>query len=253
MWYRVITPWLIGVLSLGLGVSRASADELRAADVLNLKGDGPDGRGNTDDDTWGFWFEVVHNKQFQRLSLATASLTAEQRKDGIRDPKAKRGAGKVRGPIASMLPNGADLDGWMFHRDWDGRFEGVWADKKTSTVMVHPYAEKSAHCAVAITYRVSKAGKYVVKGKLTDLVVNTAPPHDGALWRVEHVAGAKATLLKSGGPVGDGKGPESAAFDIPGTALNPGDLVRLVIHPNRWWGTDLTRIDSFKIELAGNP
>ncbi|MBI1913976.1 MAG: M1 family peptidase, partial [Planctomycetes bacterium] len=52
---------------------------------------------------------------------------------------------------ASRQPIPAVMDGWIFHRDWDGRFEGVWADRKTGVILVHPYVEKRFHGAVAIT------------------------------------------------------------------------------------------------------
>lgn len=243
-------------ISLGLAVAvlliptHVRADELKAEHVLNVKGDGADGKGNTDDDTWGFWFEVVHNHEFHRLSLATAKLTPEQRKNGVSDPTAKRGKGKVRGPVASLLPDSENLDGWIFHRDWDGRFEGIWANKSTGAIMAHPYAEKSAHCAVAISYKIPKAGAYAVTAKLTDLAVNTTPPHDGILWRLDKVSGGKSSNLAKGGPIGDGKGPESESFGVPRAEFAQGELVRLVIHPNRHWGQDLTRIDYFKIEPA---
>lgn len=234
-------PWM----AIGLAVALpARGDELKPEHVLNVKGDGPDGKGNTADDTWGFWFELAHEPaRFERLSLATAAMTEAQRKDGIRK--------KVRGPVASLLPNPADSEGWIFHRDWDGRFEGVWADKKTNAVLAYPYVEKQFHGAVAITYRAHKAGVYDLAGKLTDLTVNDQAPHDGILWRVELLTGKeKAKVLDKGGPVGDGKGPESASFQVRQVKLSQGDIVRLVIHPNRWWGTDLTRVDYFRIEAT---
>ncbi|MHC4984220.1 MAG: GDSL-type esterase/lipase family protein, partial [Planctomycetota bacterium] len=97
--------------------------ELTPADVANPKGDGPDGKGNTPDDTWQFWFELAHARQaFHRLSLATATMSAEQRQKGI--------PGKVDGPIAGNLPNPDDTEGWIFSTDWDGGYEGFWGDRK---------------------------------------------------------------------------------------------------------------------------
>jgi hypothetical protein len=216
--------------------------QLQPADILNVKGDGPDGKGNTDDDTWQFWFEVIHAKgTFQRLSLHTSAMPAAQRMKGI--PK------KVRGPIASMLPNPADTEGWIYHRDWDGRFEGIWADKKTGAILVHPYTEKTDPGALAITYRIPMSGRYQVSGGITDLQVAKSKPHDGVRWRLERPVGkGKFDVVGRGGPIGDGAGPDSTTFVVKDIALTKGDLLRFVIDPINHWGTDLTRIDSLKIE-----
>jgi len=124
---------------------------LTTADVLNAKGDGPDGKGNTADDTWQFWFELAHKPgSFHRLDIHTTAMSDGQRKNGI-----KR---KITGPIAGMMPNPKDTEGWIYHSDWDGRFEGAWADKKTDTVMLYPYVEKGYHGCVALSYRIKKGG-----------------------------------------------------------------------------------------------
>ncbi len=47
---------------------------------------------------------------------------------------------------------------------------------------------------------------------------------------------------------GDEVGPNSQEFSFPKVALKKGQLLRLVIDPNKWWGTDMTRIDDFKIK-----
>lgn len=231
------------LFSFLIGPISAQSAELKADAVLLQKGDGPDGKGNTADDTWQFWFELAHKRNsFRRLTLTTTTLTAQQRKKGI--PR------KVTGPIAAWLPNPEMTEGWLVHRDWDGRFEGVWADKKTRHVYLHPYVEKGSHCAVAVSYLVPKTGTYQVQGQLTDATVApNYPKHDGVLWRVERVdAQGKAHLLARGGPIGDGKGrPDSAKFDKTKVELRKGEHVRLVIHPNKWWGADLTRVDSFRI------
>lgn len=240
-----IMRWSTATVLLCSLASSAIATDLKPADITDLKGDGPDGKANTADDTWQFWFELAHAPgRFEPLSLATLSLSAEQRKNGI--PR------KVTGPIGAHLPNPADSDGWIFHRDWDGRFEGVWADRKTGEILVHPYAEKKSHCAVAISYRVPKGGMYTIEGKLTDVAVNDKAPHDGVLWRVERVDAKDAVMVfEKGGPIGDGQGrPESATFRVANVRLEAGDRIRLVIHPNRWWGADLTRIDRFSVEAA---
>lgn len=219
--------------------------ELRPADIANARGDGPDGKGNSEDDTWQFWFEIIHAKgQFARLSLHTAAMPAQQRKDGIKK--------KVRGPIASMLPNPAETEGWIYHRDWDGRFEGIWADRKTGAILVHPYTEKTDPGCVAITYKAPATGSYDVVGKLTDLQVAKGKPHDGVRWRLEKPVGkGRYEVVAKGGPIGDAVGPEAAQFTVRNVALTQGDLLRFVIDPGRWWGTDLTRIDYLKIERAG--
>lgn len=211
--------------------------QLRPADITNPKG-------NKADDAWQFWFEIIHAKgTFERLSLHTKTMPAQQRKDGIKK--------KVRGPIASMLPNPGDTEGWIYHRDWDGRFEGIWTDAKTGAILVHPYQEKKDAGALAITYRIPAAGRYLVTGGLTDLQVAKDKPHDGARWRLEKpVAKGKWEVVGRGGPFGDAVGPESVQFAVKDVALKEGDLLRLIIDPIDWWGTDLIRIDSFKIERA---
>lgn len=246
-----ISAFFVSALSLTLGQDQpakaidnlpaVSVVQLRPDDIANPKGDGPDGKGNTDDDTWQFWFEVIHARgTFQRLSLHTAAMPDEQRKNGIKK--------KVRGPIADMLPNPAETEGWIYHRDWDGRFEGVWADRKTGAILVHPYTEKTDAGCLAITYKVPRTGEYHISGAITDLQVAKTKPHDGVRWRVEKPAAkGKYFVVGKGGPIGDGHGPDATSFHLKNVALNKGDLVRFVIDPIRWWGSDLTRIDSFKI------
>lgn len=79
---------------------------LTPAVVLNAKGDGPDGKGNTADDTWQFWFELAHAKGVMApLRLHTTTMTESQRKNGI--PR------KVRGPIGKFLPHPNDSEGWI--------------------------------------------------------------------------------------------------------------------------------------------
>lgn len=232
------------LLLIALVAPLARADELKPEHVSNSKGDGPDGKGNTADDTWQFWFELAHKKgQFEPLSTFSTSVP----KAGI--------ARKVTGPVAGLLPNPDHTVGWIFHRDWDGRFEGVWADAKAGCVMLYPYVEKNAHMAVAVTYRVPADGTYDISGGVTDLLVQPQfKQHDGIEWIVETADGGKAgKKIGSGGPVGDGNGrPDSAKFSYPGVALKRGQLVRLVIHPRTWWGSDLTRVDAFRIVPSKN-
>ena len=223
---------------------------LTPAYVADPKGDGPDGQGNTGDDTWQFWFALAHAQQtFHRLDVPTATLSPQRMQQGV--PR------KIRGPIAGSLPNPKDTHGWIYHSDWDGRFEGVWGDKKANQVIAYPYVEKNAHCAVAITYRVPRDGTYDVSAKLTDLQIAPHRLHKGILWRVEVVRdrGGKTSpkadrLVGKGGPIGDKVGPDSQAFSFRNIVLKKGELLRLVIDPNKWWGTDMTRIENFTIRSA---
>ncbi|MCE9546419.1 MAG: hypothetical protein K8T25_12995 [Planctomycetia bacterium] len=228
---------------------------LKVDDVTNAKGDGADGKGNTDDDTWGFWFQLADSPSaYHRLDLNTTTMTTDQRQHGIRDPHSRKGhQGKVAGPIAGSLPNSADTEGWIFHSDWDGRFEGVWGDKKANVVMMHPFVEKHFHGGVAISYRVPATGEYTITGKLKDLQpLPPGPKSDGVTWLVDVAEGGKQpTVLKKGEPFGDGAEggrSNSAEFKIENVKLGGGRHVRLVILPNAWWGADLTAIESFKIE-----
>jgi len=212
---------------------------LKVADVRDIKGDGPDGKGNTADDKWGFWFELAHGRgTFARLRLATATMTDAQRKNGI-----KR---KIYGPIGSWLPNPKDTEGWIYKSDWDGRFEGAWGDTKADQVIMYPYVEKGSHCSVALTYQVAVPGTYTVSGKVTDLQVHPQfKRHDGAAWKIEVADGGKrGKLIAKGGPFGDGHGrPDSAELKAEKFAVERGQLIRLVIHPNRWWGSDMTKVE----------
>ncbi len=219
----------------------AFAAELTLEAVVRAKGDGPDGVGNTDDDTWQFWFELAHAPgSFRLLTRHSSTVPAK----GI--------PGKVSGPVAGALPNPAETEGWVLHTDWDGRYEGIWGDGKAKEILVHPYVEKTAHMAVAVSYKIPEDGVFVISAGLTDVQVNpNHPKHDGVIWKLEAVepgAGKTAELMK-GEPFGDGHGrPDSARFKSKKIKLRNGYLVRLVIHPNKWWGQDLTRIDFFRIE-----
>jgi hypothetical protein len=237
-------PWRFGLLVLMLSASGspAVAAELKPEHVAQAKGDGPDGKGNTTDDTWQFWFELAQPRsQFHPLDTYSTSVPGE----GI--PR------KVTGPIAGSLPNPGDTEGWIFHRDWDGRFEGIWADRKTNQVLAYPYVEKNTHLAVAVTYKVPADGIYRISGVLTDVQVQPQfEQHDGVEWILELVEGGKSIRkIGTGGPIGDGKGrPDSDRFQFPEVVARKGQLVRLVIHPRKWWGSDLTRIEAFRIVPA---
>ena len=213
--------------------------ELKVADVQDIQGDGPDGKGNTADDTWGFWFELAHAKgRYVRLDLATKTMSPQQRNKGI--PR------KVHGPIGSRLPNPKDTEGWIFHSDWDGRFEGVGGDTKANQVIMYPYVEKNSHRAVALTYTVAVTGRYTISGKVTDLQVQPQyRQHDGFTWMIEVAdGGQRGKLIKKGKPLGDGHGrPDSARFKAENVSIRRGKLLRLVIHPNNWWGSDMTRVE----------
>ncbi len=233
------------------------AAELTPAVVADPKGDGPDGKGNTADDTWQFWFQLVRSPQYQRLDLATAVLPEAQRKAGIRDEAARRGKQKVQGPIGAFLPNAADTEGWIFHSDWDGRYEGAWGDKKANQVLMHPYNEKTDGAAVAVTWKAPADGKYLVTGKVTDLqVVKTGHPMmTGVTYIIDVVEAGNASITASGpalkqGNVGDNAGPESEDFKLEGVVMKKGQLLRLAIDPNKAWATDMTKVE-LKIVPAG--
>ncbi|MCE9555994.1 MAG: hypothetical protein K8T91_21815 [Planctomycetes bacterium] len=251
---RLTTAILCGGILCFLATSTRAA-ELTPAAVADPKGDGPDGKGNTTDDTWQFWFSLLHSPEYHRLDLGTAALSADQRKNGIRDERARRGKQKVQGPIGAMLPNPADTEGWIYHSDWDGRYEGVWGDKKANQVIMHPYNEKTDGGNVAVTYTVLADGAYNISGKVTDLAVAKGDHAmlTGITYKVDVVAGGGDSISKiekplAEGKVGDKVGPESAEFKVDKVDLKKGQLVRLAIDPNKWWGGDMTKIDSFKIE-----
>jgi len=222
---------------------------LKPADVANHKGDGPDGKGNTADDTWGFWFQLMHaREEYRRLDIATAAMSPKQRSGGIRR--------KVRGPIGSMMPNPKQTEGWIYHSDWDGRFEGFWGDSKAGEVLAHPYNEKTVGGAVAVTCKAPDNGTYCISAKITDVSVAKIKHRSltGVKWSLDVVAtkGPNAIVrvskaLKRGGPIGDTLGPASAEFSVESVVLKKGQLIRLMIDPNRSWGGDLTRIDYFKV------
>ncbi|HUS47616.1 MAG TPA: GDSL-type esterase/lipase family protein [Phycisphaerae bacterium] len=217
--------------------------ELKFSDVLDLKGDGPDGKGNTADDMWSFKFELAHAPgTCGYLDLATQTMPEDQRKNGIRK--------KVTGPIASRLPNPQDSEGWIFHSDWDGRFEGVWGDKKANCVMLYPYVEKNTHSWVAVQYLVAVEGKYTVSGKVTDVEVQPQfEQHDGATLLIEVAEGdGKGELIRKVGPFGDGGDrPDSLEFKVEKIPVKRGQCLRFAIDPNEWWGSDLTKLE-LKIE-----
>jgi len=229
---------VLGVVLVGGICLQAGAAELTAADVASAKGDGPDGKGNTDDDFFGFWFELRQPAgTFMRLSTATATMPDNERRNGI--------PGKVTGPIGSWLPNAADTDGWIFHTDWDGRGEGVWGDKKASVIMIHPCLHrKTAKGCVAISFAVSSAGEYAMKGRLTDCKLWCCGT--GVKWRVEVARGgdrAQAVVAESQ-PFGDGVGDASVEIDVKNITVKQGQLIRLVIDPGRHYGCDMTKLEN---------
>jgi alpha-L-fucosidase 2 len=228
-------------------VERAKTDpavvELTPAIVRDIKGDGPDGAGNTMDDAWGFWFELAHKKgTFARLDLATRTMSERDRRRGRRK--------KIDGPIAGMLPNPKDSEGWIYHSDWNGKFEGAWGDVKDNQVILYPYVEKNSHCAVAVTYTVAVAGEYTVTGKVTDLQVHPQyKVHDGIIWIVEVATGGNAGReIARGGPIGDARGRlDSGEVRAEAFRVKQGECIRFVVHPNKWWGSDMTKVE-LKIE-----
>ena len=250
----------IGLLIVAAVAFPSGAATLTLNDILSTAGDGLDGIGNTSDDTWQYWFELAHAPgSFSRLTLHTLNMTETDRKNGI--------AGKVWGPIGSALPNPTDVnaspvgsnittEGWILHTDWDGTFEGVWADTIAGNIMVHPYVESGFHGDVAISYRAPQDGAYSFSGTLTDLQDRPAfqPPEDGANWRIEKSSASGALLASaaSGGPFGDNVGPMSTAASATDVPLQEGQHVRLVLDARAWWGGDLTSIQGLTATRTGD-
>ncbi|MHC4982754.1 MAG: endonuclease/exonuclease/phosphatase family protein, partial [Planctomycetota bacterium] len=219
----VITIVLLASLCF-VGVSAASALELKAADVASEKGDGPDKKANTADDTWQFWFQYDNRNGYGRLGVYHT------------DPGA--------------VPDSKGVGGWIYSltEDWSPSFEGVWGNPKTGAIHMHPYTHHGKHASVAITYKVPETSVYKISGGVTDVNVHG---RDGITWIVETVQDGKAAkgkVLGKGGPIGDKAELKSAEFKIENACLEKGELVRFVIDPNNWWGSDMTRIDYFKIE-----
>lgn len=239
---------LAGLLLIAAAATAGPAGELKPADVSNPKGDGPDGQGNTADDTWQFWFQLIHDRNgYHTLNTATAAMSAGERAKGR--PR------KITGPIAGAMPNKDATEGWIFHSDWDGRFEGVWGDSKDGKVLAHPYTEKTDGGAVAVTYRIPQDGKYKVTAKVTDLNVVTGNAQFTGITCILDLVdagdgNALAGLVKAlkSEKCGDGAGPASVEMVVPGVEAKKGQLIRLAIDPNKWWGGDMTWIESFRIE-----
>lgn len=59
--------------------------------ICLCRGDGSVSKGNTTNDTWQFWFSLQHGPEYHRLDVATATMTPDQRQNGIRDNRALRG------------------------------------------------------------------------------------------------------------------------------------------------------------------
>jgi hypothetical protein len=236
------------VCAFALAPAAFAADliELTPEVVRSVKGDGPDGKGNTGDDTWGFWFALMHANEFRRLDIATATMSAAERKHGRRR--------KIRGPIGQWMPKGSE--GWIYHSDWDGRGEGVWGDAEGKQVLAHPYQEKTQAGAVAITCRIPKDGTYTISGKATDAQPVNYKALDGVQVRIDQADDGRKVgkILHTSEPFGDKHGggkKNSVEFKVGNVKLTKGELVRLTIMPGRTWGTDKTKIDSFKIERTG--
>lgn len=233
---------LAGVAA-ALAMSSLPAAELTPAAVAAKAGDGPDGKGNTADDTWQFWFNLAHlPAQYRRLDLHSTTNPA-----GI--------PGKVTGPVASATPNPADTQGWIYHSDWDGRFEGFWGDAKAGQVLAHPYNEKVFAGDVAVTYLVPADGAYDIAGKVSYLRGANAGPKAGIRCKVgvcsagpEQIGGDLNWLSNTtAGAPGDSGATEFTSAAVP---LKKGQVVMLAIDANGFWGADMTRIDSFTITPA---
>ena len=129
---------------------------------------------------------------------------------------------------------------------------------------------------MAFLYRVPENGSYNISGGVSDMLIvkqsKDGKPHsgttadgrpityrpgkikeDGILWIVDVVKDGKVhegREIGHGGPIGDVNPKDSDTFEFDKVALSKGEFVRLAIKPGKWWGTDMTRIDSFKIEPA---
>jgi len=247
---------IIGIVAalLLMAGTAAWAAELKATDIANEKGDGPDGKANTADDTWQFWY------QYDTRSGYGCFGTYCKQPKGVADAK--------------------NVEGWVYSmtEDWSPDFEGIWGNKSNGQMHAHPYTHHGLHASVAITYKVPEDGEYNISGGIADMLVIKKSPdgvaktvqtpdgrtivytakqpknEDGVIWIVEVVTDGKAASGKElgrGKPIGDTNEKDSTTFSIEKASLKKGDLVRFVIDPNKWWGTDMTRIDSFKIEKAG--
>lgn len=219
------------------------AAELTVPAVASKDGDGPDGKGNSPDDTWQFWFQLAHQpNQYRRLDLH--STTHPQ---GI--------PGKVTGPVGAWTPNPADTQGWIYHSDWDGRGEGFWGDAKAGKVLAHPYNEKVFPGDVAVTYLVPEDGTYVITTKATYGRGANAGPKAGIRAKVgvcsaapDQIGGDLNWLSNTtAGAPGD---PGVTEYKSEPTPLKKGQLVMLAIDANGFWGADMTFVDAFKIEPA---
>ena len=238
--------FVVACADLAMG---ADVVELPVEAVLDVKGDGRDGRGNSNDDTWQFWFELVAPRgKSLHLDVPTAKMSPREREKGR--------PGKIDGPIGKDLPNPGATDGWIYHSDWNGCFEGAWGDNKTGKTMLYPYVEKGAHRGVSLSYTVPKAGAYKITGKVTDGFVWKHKRHKGFLCKVAagRINGKFMQVtreLTSIGPIGDKVGPDSGTFTVKSVELKKGELIVVTVDPNGWWGSDLMVIDSLRIEYLG--
>jgi hypothetical protein len=214
---------------------------LTAAVITNDKGDGPDGKGNTADDTWQFWFQFDTRSGYGVLSV--------YKKGPTQAPDGQNVAGWVYSDSRSVSRHGRVSPA----ADWSPEYEGVWGNTKNGQMHVHPYTHHGLHASLAITYKVPEDGVYNISGGITDVIVLKKAPQDGVIWIVETVTdgkAAKGTELGRGNPIGDTNEKDSTTFTIEKASLKKGELVRFVIDPNKWWGTDMTRIDYFRVEKA---
>ncbi len=246
------TAMILMALMAAVAIAAAPTSDvgkLTPAAVRNTAGDGPDTKGNTNDDTWQFWLQIMHDRKlFIRLDLATELQTDEVRKNGIRR--------KVWGPLGSTLPNPKDSEGWIYHSDWDGKREGVWGDTKAKQVLVVPYQEKADGGAIAVTYQVPADGEYIISGKATDLEVDKEHKAATGAKVLVDIANRAGKNIRTGTQVivkpkafGDKLGPESVEFKSEKVTLKKGQLVRLVIDPVKVAYKDLTAVE-FNIEPA---
>lgn len=211
--------------------------------AANPHGDGPDGKGNTGDDTWQFWLQIIHDRNlFIHLDLATKIQPDAIRQNGIRR--------KVWGPLGKSLPNPEQTEGFIYHSNWNGQREGVWGDSKAKQVLVVPYQEKGDGGALAVTCTIPAAGKYLISGKATDLEVDTEHKFsDGIRVSVEvtdtgngkTIRRMRKVLVK---PIAFGdKGPGSVEFKSDPVAIEKGQLVFVMIDPVKIAYKDLVALE----------
>lgn len=236
-----VTIWAVSVTTC---VMAGEVVELKASDITETKGDGPDGVANTADDTWQFWYQ--------------------------HDQRGGYGLMRERKKAPKQVPDGPNVIGWVYSAtpsknrrgkvapasDWSPEFEGIWANTNNGAIHAHPYTHHGLHAGVAFTFKVPEDGLYNVSGTFTDVAVVKPMPR-AAMDGVTIVVDRTADPTKNGEvvgktePFGDGHPSSSAKLSLEKIALRKGQYLRISIDPNAWWATDMTKIEGLKIEKAG--